>query len=167
MKLIWPFLTVLVLDQITKQIIRLTMTVGQSVEVIGDVIRLTFVENRGMAFGIQIGNGLIFTILSLMASIGIAVYLYSQRNEHRGITVSLSIILGGAIGNLIDRILFGRVVDFIDIGVGTTRWPVFNVADSAVVIGMVLLLLTTYQIERSSVSSSNEAMSESGDGITS
>ncbi|NQT25262.1 signal peptidase II [candidate division KSB1 bacterium] len=165
MKLLWPFLTALVLDQITKQVIRMTMFVGQSNEVIGNFVRLTFVENRGMAFGIQIGNGLIFTILSIIASIGIAVYLYFQRNESRGITLSLSLILGGAIGNLIDRILFGRVVDFMDFGIGTTRWPVFNVADSAVVIGMGILIVTTYIVERSSDPSPKKALSESGDGI--
>ncbi len=166
MKFLWPFIAVLVLDQISKQIIRMTLFVGQSVEVIGNFARLTFVENRGMAFGIQIGNGLLFTMLSIIASIGIAVYLFLQRNEHRGIAMSLSMILGGAIGNLIDRIAFGRVVDFMDIGIGNTRWPVFNVADSAVVIGMGFLIFTTYHIERSS-SSSKQALSKPGDGIIS
>ena len=167
MRLLWPFMLTLVLDQATKQITRMTMTIGQSVEVIGNFVRLTFVENRGMAFGIQIGNGAVFTLLSIVASIGIGIYLYFQRHEGRGVTVSLSLILGGAIGNLIDRILFGRVVDFVDIGIGTTRWPVFNVADSAVVIGMAVLIVTTYLSERSASSSPNEALSESGDGITS
>lgn len=167
MKLIWPFLAVLVFDQLTKLIVRMSLFVGQSVQVIGNVARLTYVENRGMAFGIQIGDGLVFTILSILASVGIAVYLYLQRDEHPGITVSLSVILGGAVGNLIDRILFGRVVDFVDVGIGTVRWPVFNVADSAVVIGMVLLIVTTYRMERSSNPSRKEAMSDSRDGIPS
>lgn len=163
MRLLWPFLTALVLDQIAKQVIRMTMYVGQSINVVGDFARLTYVENRGMAFGIQIGNGTLFTVLSIIASIGIGIYLYFQRNEDKGITISLSLILGGAIGNLIDRILFGRVVDFMDIGISNTRWPVFNVADSAVVIGMFILIITTYLSERSS---SKKVLTESGDGIT-
>lgn len=166
MKRLWPFFIALILDQVTKQITRMTMVVGQSIQIIGNFIRLTYVENRGMAFGIQIGDGTVFTILSIIASVGIAIYLYCQRNENKGMTLSLSLILGGAAGNLIDRILFGRVVDFIDIGIGSARWPVFNVADSVVVIGMGILIVATYIAERSPGLSPKEAMTESGDGIT-
>jgi len=135
---------VIVADQLTKHLIRDMMTVGQSIPVLGDVVRFTFVENRGIAFGIRISHGWIFTVLSIVASIGIIIYLVKQWQESNWIKSALALILGGAVGNLIDRIAFSKVVDFVDVGIGTTRWPVFNVADSAVVIGMFILFITMY-----------------------
>lgn len=111
-----------------------------STPIAGELIRFTYIENPGMAFGIKIAGPLFFTIFSAIASVVIFIYLYRMRNERLLSRLSLALILGGAIGNLIDRFLYGRVVDFIDIGLGDTRWPVFNLADSAVSIGMVLLI---------------------------
>lgn len=142
------FLITVLLDQLTKQIVRSTMFVGQSIPILGDVARFTYVENPGIAFGIRVPNPIIFTILSIVASLGIAWYLYQQRHEGIVVTGSLTLILGGAIGNLIDRVLFQKVVDFVDIGVKNTRWPVFNVADSAVVIGMFWLLYLAFRKEQ-------------------
>lgn len=116
------------------------MFLGQSEEVIGDFIRYTYIENPGMAFGIQIGNKTFFTIFSIIASIVVFVYLIRTRGDKIYVKIALSLILGGAIGNLTDRILYGAVVDFIDVGIGQLRWPVFNVADSAVSIGMIILV---------------------------
>ena len=110
--------------------------------------RITFVENRGIAFGIQVRTPFLYTLLSVAASIGIAIYLYRHRHESFGVTGSLTLILGGAIGNLIDRVLFRKVVDFIDIGLPNLRWPVFNVADSLVVIRMFWLFIYTFKMER-------------------
>jgi signal peptidase II len=135
-------------DQAAKFMIRESMTVGESIRVFGDVVRLTYVENPGIAFGIRVSNGWIFTVLSIVASIGIIIYLIRQWKETLWIKSALALILGGAVGNLIDRIAFSKVVDFMDIGFGNTRWPVFNVADSAVVIGMFILFVTMYHQEK-------------------
>ncbi len=142
MKIGFIFAGALFLDQLTKIVIRQTMMLHQSISVLGELIKITYVKNPGIAFGLRVPNNTIFTILSVIASIGIAVYLFTHLKEGMAIKASLALILGGAVGNLIDRLLFGEVVDFIDVGLKTLRWPVFNVADSAVVVGMFILLFT-------------------------
>jgi len=91
-----------------------------------------------MAFGIQIGNKLFFIVFALIASLVILIYLFRLKPEHFLPRFALASILGGAIGNLIDRFAYGEVIDFIYIKI--IRWPVFNVADVAVTIGMILLI---------------------------
>jgi signal peptidase II len=133
------------LDQLTKIWIRHTMELGESISILGSFVKITYVLNPGIAFGIHVPNGMIFTILSVLASIGIVVFLVTHWHDGMAITGSLALILGGAIGNLIDRLFFREVVDFIDVGIQNLRWPVFNVADSAVVIGMCFLFLTVFR----------------------
>jgi signal peptidase II len=137
------------------------LELGSSFSIIGDFLRVTYIENPGMAFGIDVGGKLFFSIFSIVASIGILLYLYKSRHENFLYRLSLAMILGGAIGNLIDRVFYGvlfnesplfygRVVDFIDadffninvLGYHMTRWPVFNIADASVTCGVILLLLS-------------------------
>jgi len=139
---------VILFDQITKVLIRNYMEIGQSIKILGNFIRFTYVENPGIAFGIHLNNTVIFTTLSLLASSVISIYLYKNRFAHMFLKISLAIILGGAFGNLIDRIMYRRVVDFIDIGIGNLRWWIFNIADSAVVIGMILLVIYIYRCDK-------------------
>ncbi|MBI4418316.1 MAG: signal peptidase II [Ignavibacteriales bacterium] len=141
---------------------------GSSRAIFGDFLRLTYIENPGMAFGIDVGGKLFLTIFSLFASIGIFIYLYKIRDEAFPIRLSLAMILGGAIGNLIDRVFYGvifgegplfygKVVDFVDIdffnldllGFHISRWPVFNIADSAVSLGVLILLVSHRRFARS------------------
>ena len=136
------------------------MPLGSTIPIVGDFARLTYIENPGMAFGIDVGGKLFFSLFSVVASIGILLYLYKMKNERLLFRFSLALILGGAIGNLIDRVFYGvmfnegslfygKVVDFIDIdffnvnilGYHLSRWPIFNVADSSVTIGVLILLL--------------------------
>ena len=136
------------------------MEIGTSVSVVGNFFKLTFIENPGMAFGIDLGGKFFLTVFSTLASAGILYYLFKIREEALIIRVSLAMILGGAVGNLIDRVFYGvifgdgplfygKVVDFFDVdffnidvaGFHITRWPIFNVADAAVSIGVVLLLI--------------------------
>ncbi|HCA79765.1 MAG TPA: signal peptidase II [Bacteroidetes bacterium] len=136
------------------------MALGASYPLLGDFLRLTFIENPGMAFGLDFGGKLFLTIFSIFASIGIFVYLYRIRQEAFVVRLALALILGGAIGNLIDRVFYGvifgegtlfygKVVDFVDVdffnldflGIHATRFPVFNIADASVSCGVVLLLL--------------------------
>src|SRR4030042_5405945 len=134
----------IIFDQVTKIAVRDNMSIGESINIIGNFIQFTYVRNPGIVFGIPVQNARLFTILSVIASIGVAVYLVTHWKDGYGIRISLSLILGGAIGNLIDRILYRQVVDFIDIGIGHLRWPVFNLADSFVVIGMGILFYTAF-----------------------
>jgi signal peptidase II len=130
---------VVALDQMTKAAASAGLLLGAPVSVLGDVLRLTLVHNTGAAFGLFPGSRLPFIVVSCLA-IGVVLYLFT-REAYRGVPqrVLLGCILGGAIGNLADRIRLGWVVDFIDVGLGSARWPVFNVADSAVTVGVILL----------------------------
>ena len=130
---------VVALDQLTKAVASSRLLLSEPVPVLGDAVRLTLVHNTGAAFGLFPGSRLPFIIVSSLA-IAVVIYLFT-REAYRGMTqrVLLGCILGGAIGNLVDRIRLGWVVDFIDVGLGSARWPVFNVADSAVTVGVILL----------------------------
>jgi signal peptidase II len=166
-------LAVVVLDQITKIAVKgiaipfLGITIsgmeyGQSYNVFGDFFKVTFVENPGMAFGIDVSDTskLLLSLFSLVASIGIIIYMFKVRNESFPVRLSLALILAGAIGNLIDRtfygiiydyapIFYGRVVDFFNVDFFDftlfnhtyERWPIFNIADASVSIGVVMLLI--------------------------
>ena len=134
----------LALDQLTKTLTRLFMELGESIPVLGNVVRLTYIENPGIAFGIRVSSMALVTTLSIVASGVIVYYMIRYRREGFTVQLPLALILGGAVGNLIDRLLYGRVVDFIDIGIGDARWPAFNIADSSVTIGIVMFLYTTF-----------------------
>ena len=135
---------------------------GERIPVIGNFFRITFIENPGMAFGFDPGINfkLWISVFSLAASIGLIIYLYFVRNQRLSLRIALAFILGGAVGNLIDRmfygifygyasIFYGRVVDFLDVdffdfsifGRSYDRWPIFNVADAAVTIGVLILII--------------------------
>jgi signal peptidase II len=138
------------------------MYLGESVPVIGDFFRITFTENPGMAFGFDPGSDfkLFISVFSLVASIGLLVYLYTIRYKSLSLKIAIALILGGAVGNVIDRmfygliydyapLFFGKVVDFFDfdffnfsiLGRSYDRWPIFNIADAAVSIGVLILLV--------------------------
>lgn len=137
---------VVIFDQITKQIVRNSMVLGESFDILGNTLRFTFVENKGLAFSIKVSNLAIFTGLSFIATGLVLYYLYKYRNEGIHVYIPLALILGGAIGNLIDRVLFSKVVDFIDVGISSYRWPVFNIADSAVSVGLVWFLIASWMM---------------------
>ncbi len=149
---------VFVCDQITKWLARMYLAPRHSIPLIGDFLRLTYVENPGMAFGISIGNRLVFNLLSIAALGVILIYIFRMHRDG-WLRVAFAIILGGALGNLFDRLLRGRVIDFIDVDFFDIhfpgkdlwiihlppyvmeRWPVFNIADIAVSVGMTIILL--------------------------
>jgi signal peptidase II len=137
-------LVVLALDQITKSWI--TQTLGQSgqphsVEVVGAFVRLSYTTNSGAAFGMFPAGTWLFTLVALIA---VPVLLFARNYVSDRIwwmTVVFGMMLGGTLGNLLDRIRVGRVTDFIDVGVGNLRWWSFNVADSSFVVGIILLTI--------------------------
>jgi signal peptidase II len=132
---------VVVVDQLTKRLAEDRLRGQRSVPVVDDLLRLTYVENRGAAFGLLQDQTAFFVFVGILV-IGViaASYRYLPRSGFR-LHLALGLQLGGAIGNLIDRIRQGYVVDFVDFGYRSNWWPVFNVADSAIVIGVALLAL--------------------------
>ena len=131
-------LFILVLDQFTKFLASFGLELNQTREVVKNVFHLTLVHNSGAAFGIFRGLTVFFTAISALAIIAIAIYLKKRKKPHFVKDTALALILGGAAGNLVDRLRFGYVVDFLDFRV----WPVFNVADSAITVGVGLLIIS-------------------------
>lgn len=141
---------VLALDVATKLLVQHRFRLYQQVELLGDYIRLTYIHNPGAAFGIYLGehSRVIFLALSVVA-LGVLVAMYwGTPAGNRVRLTAIALVCAGAIGNLIDRLRWDRgVVDFMDIGFGDLRWPVFNVADVAVTTGAILLALSLWQEE--------------------
>ena len=128
------------IDYVTKRLIQEHFHLYQQVEIIGDYLRLTYIYNPGAAFGISVGphSRLIFLVLSVVALGALAGMYWVTPARDRARLTSISLICAGAIGNLIDRIRSPRgVVDFLDVGIGDLRWPIFNVADTAVTTGAI------------------------------
>ncbi len=142
---------VLFLDLITKLFIQRTFHLYQQVDIIGDYVRLTYIHNPGAAFGIHLGpySRFIFLFLSLVALAALAGMYWVTPARDRIRLASIALICGGAVGNLLDRIRSSAgVVDFLDVGVGNLRWPVFNVADIAVTTGAIFLALSLWREEQ-------------------
>ncbi len=141
MRVLFVTVFLLILDQITKTLTRVQMDLHESIPIIQNFFHLTYVANDGMAFGINFPAGIyVFTFVSFVASIGLAWYLWHVRKATLLLRISLAFILAGAVGNLIDRVLFQEVVDFLDFMIAGHHWPVFNVADSSVTVGMFFFL---------------------------
>lgn len=131
---------VLFLDQLTKFLALQKLTYGTTLPIIKNIFHLTLVKNTGIAFGLFQGSIFILIAISFIAVIAILRYWFFRRdNLDNLIRIALFLILGGALGNLIDRLRFGYVIDFLDFGINNLRWPVFNIADSCITIGAVLL----------------------------
>ncbi len=138
----------MILDQLTKIAVQQWMTLHQSYPLLGDVVQFTYIRNPGAAFGIMLGGRWLYLVLSIIACAVLVYYLVKLPSIERRGRYAMMIVLAGAVGNLIDRALYGEVTDFIDIGVGAYRWPIFNVADSAVTIGIILIFTRLPAINR-------------------
>jgi signal peptidase II len=136
---------ILVLDRLTKIIVDRTMSLHQSIPIIDGFFSLTYVRNTGAAFGILSGSHeafrLPFLILVSVLALGFVVVMLKRlRDEERGLITALSFIIGGAIGNLVDRVLYGEVIDFLDFYWSHYHWPAFNLADSCITVGVLITL---------------------------
>ena len=133
-------LSIVGLDRLTKILFSRILDINESIALVRNIVHFTLVHNTGIAFGLFKDCGAVFVIMPLILT-GLLIYniYYYRHSEHlnRTYIIAFSLILGGAIGNLIDRIMLGYVVDFIDLRV----WPVFNIADSAITIGAAVILL--------------------------
>jgi signal peptidase II len=144
----WPLFvvlaaTVVVADQIAKAFVTGSLAPGQSVDVVGDLVRIVFGQNSGALFGLFKDNALMFGVVSLVV-IGLIVLYHARSAASLYLTITLGPLLGGAIGNMIDRLRLGYVVDFVDVGIGSTRFYTFNVADSAISLAIVLLFVAAF-----------------------
>jgi signal peptidase II len=140
-------LLALILDQASKLVIASSMQLYQSIP-ITSFFKLTYVRNTGAAFSFLSDAGgwqrWFFAVLAILISIIIAVWLTRLKKQETLLAVALSLILGGAMGNLIDRLAYGYVIDFLDVYYQTWHWPAFNVADSAITLGVILMLLESF-----------------------
>jgi signal peptidase II len=149
--MIWPALVIIFLDQISKWSIRYFLGLHESVTVTG-FFNLVHVRNRGMAFGLMNRPGFdagfyLLTIATVVAIVLLLAWFFKLKTEDSRIASGLSLILGGAVGNLIDRLRFREVIDFLDFHLGHYHWPSYNVADSAITVGTfwVAIILIFYQ----------------------
>jgi signal peptidase II len=128
---------VIAADQLSKALVTFELENGRMVKILGGLLQLDYTQNTGAAFGLMRARGLIFVVIAVAVSLGILVSYRRIAASSLLVRLSLGLVLGGAVGNLIDRIRLGYVVDFIDL----RWWPVFNLADSAIVIGVGLLII--------------------------
>ena len=148
MFVLWITLTVFLLDQFTKWIIKSNFELYQTKPIVDNFFHITYVTNDGMAFGLSMPGGKsILLSLSVLLTILIFWYLWRERANHIIIRISLALILAGALGNIIDRTIYGSVVDFLDFMIGDFHWYIFNVADSSVTSGMILFMYYSFFIE--------------------
>jgi signal peptidase II len=139
---------VIIIDQISKWIVAKQMTIGESIKIIDNVLYFTSHRNTGAAFGILAGKMWFFYIITTIVVIGIIYYMQKEAQKSKFIGISLGLILGGAIGNFIDRVFRGEVVDFVDTYIFTYNFAIFNVADAALCIGVGLLFVKMIIDER-------------------
>jgi signal peptidase II len=137
---------IVAIDQVTKLSIVQSMRLNESIPIVPNLFSLTYIRNPGAAFGLLAGSSdafrmVFFGVTSLFAVALLGTILFRlPKNDWMG-QLSIAGILGGAIGNLIDRFRYGEVIDFLDVYVGTYHWPAFNVADSAISVGVVFLII--------------------------
>lgn len=131
---------VVIVDQLTKSWLVANVEPGGAIEIAGDWLRLIHGRNDGGLFGLFGGSAAVLAIASL-GVIGLIVAYHARSKPNVVLSIALGLLLGGAIGNLIDRLRFGYVIDFVDAGIGTLRFYTFNVADSAISIAILLLIL--------------------------
>ena len=133
---------VVIADQLTKAWLVSILAPGQSMQVVDDLVRLVHSQNTGGLFGLLRGQAAPFAALSLVV-VGLIVAYHGRSARSAYLTLTLGLLLGGAIGNLIDRVRLGYVVDFVDAGIGNLRWYTFNVADASISIAILLLVAAT------------------------
>jgi signal peptidase II len=150
-------------DQLTKAWLVSTLGPGESMRVVDDLLRLVHARNTGGLFGLFRDAAPIFAVVSL-GVLALIVWYHAQSGRSPYLSVTLGLLLGGAIGNLVDRVRFGYVVDFVDAGLGSIRWYTFNVADAAISVSLLLLLLLAVRPSIATLGLTERAGSEQGAG---
>ncbi|GAF66149.1 signal peptidase II [Alkalihalobacillus trypoxylicola] len=147
---------VILLDQITKWLVATQMEIAQRIPIIENVLYITSHRNKGAAFGILQGQMWFFYIVTFIAVIAVIYFMQKEGKHEKLYGTSLALILGGALGNFIDRLFRGEVVDFVDTYIFGYSFPIFNVADSALCIGVGLLFLKMILDERKAKKGNNK-----------
>ncbi|SDJ03283.1 signal peptidase II [Salimicrobium halophilum] len=149
--MIWFYglsLLIIAIDQITKWLVTVLMDVGEQVPVVDSFLYLTSHRNEGAAWGILQGQMTFFYIITVIIVAFLIYYLHTQGKENKATGVALALLLAGAIGNFIDRLFRKEVVDFVDMYIGSYNYPIFNVADASLTIGVILFLIATLMEEK-------------------
>lgn len=147
-------LTVLFIDIISKLLISHFMIVNESIDVINNFLYLTYVKNDGVAFSLLGGNR-VFIIIMCLIILGFIIYYIGNNKINLLDSIGFGLVIGGALGNLIDRVIYGYVIDFIDAYIFGYNYPIFNVADMGVVIGVIIILISSFMKERSVLNGNN------------
>jgi signal peptidase II len=134
---------IVVLDQLSKMWLVANLAPGEVKQVAGDAIRLIFTRNSGALFGLFRDNAVIFGVVSL-GVVGLIVLYHARAGRSRYLSIALGLLLGGALGNMTDRLRLGYVIDFVDIGIGDFRWYTFNLADAAISTAIVMLVAAAF-----------------------
>ncbi|WP_394176966.1 signal peptidase II [Thalassotalea litorea] len=147
LKWLWLTLIMLVVDQVTKQLVVASMALYQSIEIL-PFFNFTYVHNTGAAFSFLADAGgwqrWFFSAIAIGVSSLLVFWMAKAKPEERLISISYALIISGALGNLIDRMAFGYVIDFLDFYVGNKHWPAFNIADSAIFVGAALMIFEAF-----------------------
>ena len=151
LKWLWLSILALVLDQWSKLSVDASMDLYESIAIM-PYFNMTYVRNTGAAFSFLSEAGgwqrWFFAAMAFIASISITVWLYRLKKHETLLAIALALVLGGAVGNLIDRVLYGYVIDFLDVYYETWHFPAFNIADSAISLGVFLMLLESFGVGR-------------------
>ncbi|MBQ6494918.1 MAG: signal peptidase II [Bacilli bacterium] len=134
----------LLIDIISKVIITNTLTLKESIKIINKFFYITYTKNTGVAFSLLEGSKIFIIIATIIILIVLIKYL-NNKYVNRLEQISYGLIIGGALGNLIDRIIYGYVIDFLDFKIFNYNYPIFNLADSAIVIGVIILIITSFK----------------------
>jgi len=135
--------TVVVVDQLSKQWLVAQLEPGERLEIIGDLLRIVHSQNTGALFGLFKDQAILFGIVSVLV-VALIVWYHGQSGRNTLLSIALGLLLGGALGNMIDRFRLGYVVDWVDVGIGDLRFYTFNVADSAISCAILLLILIAF-----------------------
>ncbi len=135
----------IIIDLISKYIIDKYLTLNESIKIIKGFLNITYVRNTGVAFSMFNDSKYFILIISTLIIIGIIYYVYKNKSQNKLETIGYSLVLGGAIGNLIDRIFKGYVIDFIDVKIFSYDYPIFNLADTFIVVGVLLLIVCAWR----------------------
>ena len=138
----------LLLDIGSKFLVSRIFILNESKTIIDNFLNITYVRNTGAAWSILDNNTWIVTVISLLIIIGIIYYVYRNRVSKKILKIGYGLILGGAIGNFIDRIVYGYVIDFIDIDMFGWNYPIFNLADMFIVVGVILVMIDAWKCKK-------------------
>ncbi len=131
---------IVALDRITKNLVVANLYFREIIPVIQNYFNIIYIHNPGGAFGTKLGGNVFYLITSTLAAVAVIVWLFAKKHHTTGL-LGIALLIGGYAGNFWDRLQYGIVIDFLDFGIKDSRWPTFNIADSAVTLGIIMLVL--------------------------